>query len=165
MAAMRGRINQGMVLLSLFFSGISCTGRSQAALPAAWARDMQLNIYHGGGMVPESFRVTISDTACAYIHWHQPKTDTFTFSLSPAELNNLLTEMNNRHFTVTVSGATKNIVYDRPTTSIEMNWAGQTHTVSIGATEEIKKGDPADFNRLWGFIIDIALTKTGQGPR
>ncbi len=136
--------------------------RSRAQLPARWTPETSLRIYHGGGMVPESFTVEIGAADCLYLHWQQPRTDSFPFRLTDGERDSLLTEMNNRNFTSLVSGDTKGIVYDKPTTSIEMNWPGHTHKVSIGATEEIREGDPADFHRLWSYIIGLALQKTGQ---
>lgn len=126
---------------------------------------MEVTIYHGGGMVPESFTVVINKNACRYIHWQQPKTDTLPFTCSKEELDQLLSQMNAMDFKNITSGESAGIVYDRPTTSIEFRYDEKTHKVSVGATEEIKKGSVANFNGLWSYIIQLAMRKTGQGPQ
>ena len=149
--------------LLFLLTGPFCACKSQPH--GKWLRNMEVTIYHGGGMVPESFTVMINRSSCSYIHWQQPKTDTLSFICSQEELDNLLIMFNTKDFTNITSGESVGIVYDRPTTSIEFRYGDNLHKVSVGATEEIKKGRVTDFNELWSYIIQLAMRKTGQGPQ
>lgn len=123
---------------------------------------MELRIYHGGGMVPESKTVIITDSTCTYIHWRMPKTDTLTFTLSTQELDELMKEINAIHFRDIISGETGSIAYDKPTTSVKFKWGSKNHDVSVGATEGIKKGDASGFYKLYDYTLSLAEKKTAH---
>ncbi len=154
------------ILFTFFCMGLLIASEfcANAQLPEKWSAKMQLNIFHGGGMVPESFTVKINSGDCKYIHWQPAKTDTLEFICKQEELDYLLYQLNNKDFDHMSSGETTGIVYDRPTTYIEFRWGEKNYKVSIGAAEEIKKGSAVSFNELWGDIMRLAMKKTGQGP-
>lgn len=147
--------------MALFVSLISCQGSQSQE---KWTKDMQISTYNGGGRVPESKTVIIKDSSGRYIHWANQKKDTFNFSLSQQELNDLMKEINAGHFRNIVSSETGNIAYDKPTTSVEFKWENKTHEVAIGATEAIK-GDDSGFYKLYNYILSLAAKKTGQSTQ
>jgi hypothetical protein len=150
--------NKWWLIALMALIGISCQTKSQEK----WTMDMELSTYNGGGMVPESKTVMIKGSACAYIHWQMPKTDTLVFTLSKQELDDLLIEIKNTHFRDIISGETGSIAYDKPTTSVEFKWSNKKHHVSVGATEGIKQGDAAGFYRLYNNILSLAEKKTAK---
>lgn len=137
---------------------LSCQTHSQDK----WTPGMELTIYEGGGMVPESKTVIIEDSIGTYVHWVQHKRDTFHFRLTQQDLNSLVKQINRSQFNDIISGETGGIAYDKPTTSIELKWDGETHEVNVGATTNIKKGDAGAFYELYRYILTVALKKTGQ---
>lgn len=126
---------------------------------------MEVTIYNGGGMVPESQTVMIKAASCSYIHWHMPKTDTLTFVLSQQELDALLKEMNTSHFSNTTSSDKGTMAYDKPTTSIEFKSGKNVHKVSDGATESIDGNNDSKFFALYRYILALAQKKTGQDTK
>lgn len=138
--------------------GLSCQNKSQEK----WAKDMEIIAYNGGRMRPESKTVIIKDSSGTYIHWLMPKTDTLVFTLSKQELDDLLKEINAIHFRAIFSGGMGSIAYDKPTTSVKFKWDGQSHEVSIGATEGIKQGDASGFYKLYNYILSLAEKKTAD---
>lgn len=146
------------MLMALAITMISCQGsKSQEK----WTKHMQITTYNGGGRVPESKTVIIKDSSGLYIHWANQKKDTFNFSLSQPELDDLMNEINADRFRTINSGETGSIAYDKPTTSVEFKWENKTHEVAIGATEAIK-GDDSGFYKLYNYILSLAVKKTGQ---
>lgn len=123
---------------------------------------MELRAHHGGGMVPESKTVIITDSTCTYIHWRMPKRDTLAFTLSKQELDDLLKEIDSNHFRDIVSGETGVVVYDKPTTSVKFKWGSKNHEVSVGATKGIQKGDASGFYKLYDYILSLAEKKTAH---
>jgi hypothetical protein len=155
---MSSNYNKCRLIIAIALIGFSCQDRSQEK----WAKDMELSAYNGGGMVPESKTVIIKDSSGTYIHWLMPKTDTLFFTLSKQELNDLLKEINAIHFRSIFSGGMGTIAYDKPSTSIKFKWNGQSHEVSIGATEGIKEGDASGFYELYNYILSLAEKKTAH---
>lgn len=149
---------RGILLITVAIISFSCQSQSQEK----WIKDMEVHTYHGGGNVPESKTVIIKNSSGRYIHWVQQKTDTFNFSLSQQELNDLLKEINTDHFKNIISGETDGIAYDKPTTSVKFIWGKKIHEVNVGATEEIKKGNAQAFYSLYNYILALAAKKTGQ---
>ena len=123
-----------------------------------WSNDMEIITYKGGGMLPESRTITIKDSLGTYIHWQKPNHDTLRFTLSRKELDDLLTEINSDHFRTIISAETGTVAYDKPTTSVIFKWNGQSHNVSVSATEAIK-WDAAGFFKLYNYIGALAEKK------
>ena len=144
--------------MAIAIIGISCQSKSQEK----WTKDMEIRTYHGGGKVPESETVIIKDLSGCYIHWKQHKKDTFSFSLSKLELNELMKEINTHQFRKIISLETGNVAYDKPTTSVEFKWENKTHEVRVGATEDVKDGNAEDFYKLYKYVLSLAVKKTGH---
>lgn len=148
--------NKWIVLTVMAAIGFSCqNSHSQEK----WSNDMEIITYNGGGMMPESRTITIKDSLGTYIHWLRPNHDTLRFTLSRKELDDLLKEINSGHFRTIISAETGTVAYDKPTTSVIFKWNGQSHKVSVGATEAIK-GDAAGFFKLYNYIGALAEKKT-----
>lgn len=43
-----------------------------------------------------------------------------------------------------------------------LKWSSKTHEVSVGATEEIKKGNASGFYKLYNYILSLAEKKTAH---
>ena len=82
--------------------------------------------------------------------------------MSQQELNELLSKINTVHFKNIISGETGGIAYDKPTTSVKFIWENKSHEVSVGAVENIQKGNPPDFYSLYNYVLTLAAKKTGQ---
>jgi len=146
------------ILLILALVIISADACQSQSLPS-WSSDMQIKIYNGGGMVPESQTVIISESSAMYIHWRMPKTDTFYFKLSKIELDSLVKQINDTKFQTMTSGNSGGIAYDMPTTSVELTKDKKIHEVAVGATTEIKNGDSKAFYKLYIQILTLAQSK------
>ncbi len=145
-------------LLSVFAVLVYCCSCSaQSTLPSTWKPGTVLTITNAGGMMPQSdtTRISVEESYHSTYFMQKDSVEKTSYHLSQSDLDALMKVLKENRFEQIRTKQRNGIVYDMGTTTITLNWEGKSHSVSIGATEEVLQSQSGRFSKITGFVYEL----------
>lgn len=149
------RINSLLSVIAVLVYCCSCT--AQGILPTTWKPGTILTITYSGGMMPQSDTTLISADGSYHSTYFMQKDsiEKRNYHLTQADLDGLMKVLKENRFEQIRTKQRNGIVYDMGTTTITLSWEGKSHSVSIGATEEVMKSQSGRLSNITGFVYEL----------
>jgi len=124
-------------------------------LPARWEAGMSLAISTGGGMRDYRSETIISGAGITVISEGDDGRKTNQYEVTQEQLDKLLGLMRKYHFEKLTSQPRKGLVYDMPTTTIQLTWNNLVLGYSVGASMELPEKQKNNASQIDSFITQL----------